>query len=211
MSSVTMTPNVTDRRRPLKSDLRRTAILDSLDEYLQQSSFESINIADISRRAGVTRSAFYFYFDSKAAAVAALVERMYDDAAAATDILTGDTGTPQTRIRASIVALFDAWNRNRYLFEAMFEARASSPAVREMWDADRHSFIGPVATMIAAERDAGRAPDGPDTEVLATVLLEFNDRMLERLMAGGPLNRDQLVEGAETVWLRTIYGAEAGS
>ena len=69
----------TDRRPPQRVTSRRDALLESLDQHLQESSLESINIADISRRAGVTRSAFYFYFENKAAAVAALMEEMYDE------------------------------------------------------------------------------------------------------------------------------------
>ena len=63
-----------------KGDERRTALLEALDHRLQESDLDSINIADISRRAGVTRSAFYFYFENKATAVAALMDEMYDDA-----------------------------------------------------------------------------------------------------------------------------------
>lgn len=200
----------TDRRQPHRSDQRRIAILESLDHHLQESSFESVNIADISRRAGVTRSAFYFYFENKAAAVAALMEQMYDDAFVATDLLTQAADEPARRIRTATDALFDTWERHRYLFQAMLEARASSAAVRELWDNDRESFVPPLAAMIEAERRAGRAADGPDPTVLATLLLEFNDRMLERLTVGGALTREQLKEGVVTIWLRTIYGAGNG-
>jgi AcrR family transcriptional regulator len=197
---------LTDRRQPQRSDQRRIAILESLDQHLQESSFESINIADISRRAGVTRSAFYFYFENKAAAVAALMEQMYDDAFVAADLLSNTAEAPQRRVRAMMDAFFDTWERHRYLYQAMLEARASSAAVREMWDSDRASFVPPVAATIDAERRAGRAPDGPDADVLATMLLEFNDRLLERLTVGGPLSAEQLKEGAVTIWLRAIYG-----
>ena len=196
----------TDRRQPQRSDQRRVAILESLDHHLQESSFESINIADISRRAGVTRSAFYFYFENKAAAVAALMEQMYDDAFVATELLTTDERTPEQRIRAATDAVFDSAERHRYLSRAMLQARASSAAVRDMWDSDRASFVPPVAAMIDAERRSGRAPDGPDPTLLATLLLEVNDRVLERLTVGGALSREQLAEGAVTIWLRTIYG-----
>ena len=54
------------------------------------------------------------------------------------------------------------------------------------------SFVESVAAMIRAERAAGAAPDGVDADVLATVLLEINDRLLERLTFGGPLTRQQL-------------------
>ena len=201
-------PTLTDRRQPPRSDRRRVAILESLDQHLQESSFESINIADISRRAGVTRSAFYFYFENKAAAVAALMEGMYEDAFRATENLTRSPESPRQRIRGAISALFETWERHRYLFSAMLEARASSSAVRQMWDSDRESFVAPVAAMIEAERAAGRAPDGPAAAVLASLLQELNDRLLERLTVGGPLSRDQLIEGAVMIWLRTIYRAD---
>jgi AcrR family transcriptional regulator len=201
----------TDRRQPLRSDQTRTAILESLDHHLQESSFESINIADISRRAGVSRSAFYFYFENKAAAVAALMERVYDEAFIATDALTNPMQPPARRIRAASEAMFETWERHRYLFSAMLEARASSSAVREMWDSDRESFVPRVTAMIESERAAGRAPDGPEAEVLATLLLEFNDRMLERLTLPGALTREQLIEGSVAIWLRTIYGTTRDS
>jgi len=172
---------------------------------LQESSLDSINIADIARQAGVTRSAFYFYFENKAAAVAALTQEMYAEAFAATDVLLG-TGTPAERIEGTIRGLFAAWDRHESLYRAMLEARATNPVVREMWEADRHSFVEPVAGMIRAERDGGRAPDGPDATVLAAVLLELNDRMLERLAADGPHPRDDLVAAVVAVWLRSIYG-----
>ena len=42
--------------------------------------------------------------------------------------------------------------------------------------------------------------------MLATVLLEFNDRLLERFILGGRLSREQLLDGAAAVWLSTIFG-----
>ena len=102
-----------DRRPPQKGDQRRSALLQSLDHHLQESSLDSINIADISRRAGVTRSAFYFYFENKAAAVAALMEELYDEVFAVSRLLTSSAGTPSTRIETMILGLFEAMERHR--------------------------------------------------------------------------------------------------
>lgn len=195
-----------DRRTPYRGDQRRAALLQALQEHLEDSSLESINIADIARAAGVTRSAFYFYFENKAAAVAALSQEVYAEIFLATEeVLLGD-GPPEQRIETTIRAVFDTWERHESLCRAMLEARATSAAVRTMWDSDRESFVEPVARMIAAERSAGRAPDGPDATVLAGVLLELNDRMLERLPAGDSHEREQRVDAAVTIWLRSIYG-----
>jgi AcrR family transcriptional regulator len=193
-----------------RGDRRRTALLEALDQHLRQmdparSSLDSINIADISRSAGVTRSAFYFYFDNKASAVAALMEEMYDESMVAADLLRGD-GPPAERVEAMVRGLFSAWERHEHIYRAMYDARATSSAVRELWDNDRESFVPVIAQVIDDERRAGRAPDGLDAAHLASVLLELNDRMLERLALGGPLGRDDLVDAVVAVWVHTIYG-----
>jgi TetR/AcrR family transcriptional regulator, ethionamide resistance regulator len=193
---------------PARGDRRRTALLESLDHFLRESSLDSINIADISRRAGVTRSAFYFYFENKATAVAALMEEMYDESLAAAEALTGG-GTPAENIEAMVRALFSTWDKHEHLFRASLDARASSATVRELWDSDRESFVPVVASMIESERASGAAPPGSDATALASVLLELNDRMLERLALGGKLGREQLVEAVVAIWLHTIYGEVA--
>jgi TetR/AcrR family transcriptional regulator, ethionamide resistance regulator len=197
-----------DEASPARGDRRRTALLESLDHFLREGSLDSINIADISRRAGVTRSAFYFYFENKASAVAALMEEMYDESLAAAEALTSG-GTPAENIEAMVRALFSTWDKHEHLFRASLDARASSATVRELWDSDRESFVPVVASMIESERSSGAAPPGTDATALASVLLELNDRMLERLALGGKLSREQLVEAVVAIWLHTIYGEVA--
>ncbi|MFN3002478.1 TetR/AcrR family transcriptional regulator [Mycolicibacterium wolinskyi] len=195
-----------DRRQPQRSDQRRTAILEALDEHLMQTGFDALNIAEVARQAGVGRSAFYFYFENKAAAVAALLEPMHDALLAANNILADTTAPPRARIHDTLDAVLRTAEDHRYLFQAMLEARGVSGAVRDMWDQARESFVPTVAAVITAERASGRAPDGADAHVLASLLMEFNDRLVERLIIGGPLTRRQLLEGAEAMWMGTIYG-----
>ena len=195
-----------DRRQPQRSDQRRTAILAALDEHLKQTGFDALNIAEVARQAGVGRSAFYFYFENKAAAVAALLEPMHEALLAANTILADTSQPPRARIRGTLEAVVHTADEHRYLFRAMWEARAANAAVRDMWDDARESFVPTVASVIAAERDDGRAPDGPEPQVLASLLMELNDRLVERVIVGGTLTRRQLLEGAEAMWMGTIYG-----
>ncbi|BBZ31620.1 TetR/AcrR family transcriptional regulator [Mycolicibacterium confluentis] len=196
----------TDRRVPQRSDQRRETLLDELETSLQERSFDDINLGEVAERAGVSRSAFYFYFENKAAAVAALMERMVDDTFFVTDVFTMADQTPESRVHIMLDGLFDTWERHRHMFAAMLEARGRSLPVREFWDEARLSFVDAVAQMIRSERAAGSAPDGIDPVVLATMLLEVNDRLLERLTFGGPLDRSQLAEGAAAIWLGSVYG-----
>jgi TetR/AcrR family transcriptional regulator, ethionamide resistance regulator len=192
----------TDRRPAVRSDVRREAILDALDEWLRGSSLEAINVAEIAKQAGVSRSAFYFYFENKAAAVAALMERIIDEVEAVNaELVTGEAG-PRERVVTMLDGLFDTCDRYRHVFAAMLEARGSSVAVREIWDSARESFAPAVADLIAAQEHSL----SPDPRVLALVLLEFNDRIIERFVLGGPLSRAELTEGAAAVWLSTVFG-----
>jgi AcrR family transcriptional regulator len=195
-----------DRRSVNRGDERRTALLRAFDELLREQSLDEVNVAEISRRAGVTRSAFYFYFESKAVAVLALMGELYDEASDATDLLVKAEGEPEPRIRTVIGTLFDAVDRSPHTYRALLEARATSPSVREMWEAGRAEFAGMVAEMIERERVAGHAVAGPDAGALGAVLLDLNDQAVERHALGLGPPREQHVDALVTIWLSTIYG-----
>ena len=197
-----------DRRTSNRGDARRDALLAAFDELLRQQTLEEVNVAEISRRAGVTRSAFYFYFESKAVAVLALMQGLYDAAADANELLVKAEGEPADRIRRAITMLFDSVDRTAHTYRALLEARASSPAVRDMWEAGRADFAGVIAGMIGTERAAGRAIAGPDDDALAKVLLDLNDHALERHSVGGGPSREQHIEALTHIWLRSIYSTD---
>lgn len=200
--------NPVDRRGPSRGDERRAEILHALEAILAEgANLDEINIADVSRRAGVTRSAFYFYFENKACAVAALADGFYADAAAATELLVDTDTAPAERIGASIHRIFDTLDRHALVYRAMLDARAHDPAVRELWERDRSSFVPAVAAMIEDERAAGRAAPGPDATTLASTLLDLNDRAMERRGRGEAPETDLHVEALTSIWLRSIYGS----
>jgi len=195
-----------DRRGPNRGDARRDALLQAFDELLREQSLDQINVAEISQRAGVTRSAFYFYFENKALAVMALMADLYDAAGDANELLVKAEGDPDQRIRQAITMLFDSVDTSPHTYRALLEARASSVAVRQMWDAGRADFAAVIAGMIETERAAGRASEGPDAASVAAVLLDLNDHALERHSLGSGPSREQHIEALAFIWLRTIYG-----
>lgn len=190
-----------------KGDARRTALLTALEEHLREgSTLDEINIADISRRAGVTRSAFYFYFENKAAAVAALHDEMYAEGFDAAGVLDGD-GTVRDRIETAIRAIMGGWSQRTHLFAAILDARAASPAVRDQWEDYQQSYVDVVTDLIEAERAAGAAPAGPDAREIALALLDLNDRTLERVVrAPEGFDADAHLDAVVHVWLTSIYG-----
>jgi AcrR family transcriptional regulator len=193
-----------------RGDERRSALLLALEDSLRAgSTLEEINIADISRRAGVTRSAFYFYFENKAAAVAVLHDDMYAEGFDAASVLGGD-GTVRDRISTAIRAIVTGWGQRTHLYAAILDARAASAAVREQWEEFQQSYVDVVADLIDAERAAGSAPAGPDAREVALALLDLNDRTLERVVrAPAGFDAGAHVDAVVHVWLTSIYGRTA--
>lgn len=195
-----------DRRGTNKGDARRDALLSAFDELLREQSLDDINVAEISRRAGVTRSAFYFYFESKALAVMALMQELYDAAADANEMLVKAEGDPEERIRPAITLLFDTVDSSPHTYRALLDARGSNPDVRQMWDAGLADFAAEIAGMIETDRAAGRAVEEPDANAVAAVLLDLNNHALERHALGSGPPREQHIDALVSIWLRTIYG-----
>ncbi|PTR24930.1 TetR family transcriptional regulator [Rhodococcus sp. OK519] len=210
MSSRPASTDATRTRRANKGEERRAAILEAVESLLEDHALDEISISDISRAAGVTRSGFYFYFDNKAKAVAALSRTVYGEMQEGARAYLGRVGSPREMIAGLITEVISTWERHPNLYRALRDARDSDPAVREMWDGDRSSFIEPVASVIDAERASGRAVDGPDSRALAVVLLDMNDRAVESLSRGGPgaLTPEAANEALVAVWLNTIYGSK---
>lgn len=92
----------------------RAALQTAFSQLLQERTYESITVGDITRRAGVGRTTFYRYFTAKADLVIALHEHIYEDIGALLPYeLMASEGVPP-----ALTALFErleGYNRSRML------------------------------------------------------------------------------------------------
>lgn len=195
----------TDRRQPARGDQRREALLLALREHLTHSKLDSISVGDIARKAGLTRPSFYFYFASKSVAVAALMEEPYNEMAAVNARLLDRSVPHRERIEAMIRGAAEIVERHQHLYRAMLAARADSDVIRELWEADRESFVPGIAQMIDLDRAEGIAPPGISSLDLVSVLVEMNEQVFERLVSGRSVDRERLIGTAAHIWLTSIY------
>ena len=70
---MTAQPAPQEARRS-RGDRQREAIVNAVRELLQERSFADLSVSTISERAGIARSGFYFYFDSKYAVLATIIK-----------------------------------------------------------------------------------------------------------------------------------------
>lgn len=196
-----------ERRRPRKGEERRSALLAALEQLLEEKPLAEISVEEITAKAGVTRPAFYFYFQTKAAAAAALIRNLYSEMITATTVFFDvDTGSPRERLRQSLSSGAQAWHEHGKLVCALFDA-AADPDIRVTLENWTDEFIGFTATRIEEERIAGRAPAGVPAAPLATVLINMNLRSFEqdaRNRASMP-EIEQTVDALVDVWAAALY------
>lgn len=200
------------QRAPRRGERRRGELLRALRDLLESRPLANISIGDITRAAGATRSAFYFYFPTKAAAVAALLEDMYEALLEASGRWHGvESGRGNDELREGFDAVVGYARAYPRLLVAVFDAVGSDAEVREMWAHWMRELAVRVGDKVARERAAGRAPDGADPGAVGTVLVAMNERALEqevRAIVGGAAPSDAMTDALYEIWQRAIYGGD---
>ncbi|MDV7267511.1 TetR/AcrR family transcriptional regulator, partial [Rhodococcus oxybenzonivorans] len=74
-------------RRNLKGDMREQAILEGAYEILRTEPLRNVSIDDLAKRAGLSRSSFYFYFESKWQVLSALLSSVTADVFTASSMI----------------------------------------------------------------------------------------------------------------------------
>src|SRR4051794_19367535 len=176
---------------PTRGDLRRQAILDGVEALLRDRPIAELAVEDVTEAAGITRSGFYFYFESKYAALGALLGGVWEEMAeAAAPFFAGSDEEPATYVPRTLADVHAAWQRHEHLLVAMLDASGTDPGVRELWEAWMQRWITMTAERVEAERAAGRAPNGPPAEALANVLLRMNERAFDAASRNGGSARE---------------------
>lgn len=191
-----------------KGDRREQALLDALESLLTECPLAKVSVGRIAARAGVGRTAFYFYFASREAALAALAQRsfapVYD---VAHDWFYGDDDFEIVLPRA-LEGVVDLWIEQTHLFTAIIDAGVHEEAMHILW---REQIEG-VARVIAQriDRDAQRDLTWPglDAEGTARGLAWMTERQCYVYLRRRPpsaQDRDHVLSTLVHLWSHSIY------
>jgi TetR/AcrR family transcriptional regulator, ethionamide resistance regulator len=190
-------------------DERERAILTTAERLLRQRSLAEISVDDLAQGAGISRSAFYFYFPSKDAVVLTLVDRVVEQAGAARDrVLELQAEDAQIAWRDGIQSFYEVFGAHRPVIRAVTDLSATNSEARELWSQVMDGWVAHVAGMIEAERERGAAPAGVAARDLATALVQMNERVLQAIfIEETPAVREQeVIDTLTHVWRSAIYG-----
>jgi AcrR family transcriptional regulator len=205
--------NEEQARKPTKGDLTSQAILDTAARLLAKRSLREIGIDELTAGAGVSRSTFYFHFESRDAVLYALSERVLQEIYASGVVwFRRSDESPGVAVRRALTATMALWREHGSVLRASVRGRESDPRLAELWEQVARRFMRSTAVQIESERRAGLAlPGPPSAKTLARVLVLMNETTCyHQSLAKKSAEWDaDMVETLAAIWLRTIYGPDA--
>ena len=147
-----------DAAGPRKGDLREAQILDAADGLLATKPFSDLTMDDIARQAGLSRSALYFYFDSKEAVLAGLHQRIYEAMASTVDPITGGLEPSEDAMRTAVDQVAPTGGPTPHALRTFHETAMVSPEFGQLWRTrlDHH-----VEVLTAIVEDTDQTPRPP--------------------------------------------------
>jgi len=198
-----------------RGDRQRRAIVQAVRELLQEKPFAELSVSTISDRAGVARSGFYFYFDSKYAVLAHILGEVAQEL----DELTHDFAprgadeSPGQFARRMIGSAAAVYAHNDPVMSACNMARGTDAEIREILDRYNDAVIDQIVPIVEAEIVGGTAdPITSDVRGLVRTLSATTALTLsgESMFIGPDRDFDRAVVVLEKLWLNALWGSRAG-
>lgn len=199
-----------------RGDKQRHAIVTAVRDLLQEKPFAELSVSSISDRAGVARSGFYFYFDSKYAVLAHILGEVAEELTELTGDFAprGDDETPSqfaTRMIGSAAAVYA---QNDPVMSACHSARSTDAEIREILDRYNEAVIDQIVPIVEAEIRSGAAdPIATDVRGLIRLLCAATALTLsgESLFTGPDRDVDRAMAVLEKLWLHALWGGQASA
>ena len=169
--------------------------------------YVDLNVERIARRAGISRTAFYFYFHDKRELLVRLTGDVSEELLAAAERWWNEGGGPEA-LESSLRDIVTLYLEHRTLLRAVVEASAADAELAVFWRELIGRFVEGTEKHIAAEQDTGRARTALPPRGTAFALCWMTERTIyEHLVQGLGTEPEPLVEPLLAVWRATVYPA----
>ena len=204
---MTAEPNDT---RQSRGDRQREAIITAVRELLEERSFAELSVSTISERAGVARSGFYFYFESKYAVLAVIVA----DAMEELDKLTHDFAprepdeSPSEFAERMVGYAAAVFASNDPIMAACSLARGTDAQIREIMDDFQDTVVDKIVGLVS--QDTGARPVSPDIRGLVRTLTAVTSMTLshDSAFVGRDQDPARAVEIVQRLWQYGLWGRD---
>lgn len=199
-----------------RGDKQRHAIVQAVRELLEEKPFAELSVSTISDRAGVARSGFYFYFDSKYAVLAQILGEVAHELEELTHDFAprGDDETPAEFAKRMVGSAAAVYAHNDPVMSACNIARNTDAEIRDILDGYNDAIIDQIVPIVEAEIRGGTAdPITTDVRTLVRTLAATTAFALsgDSAFVGPDRDVDRVVQVLEKLWLHALWGGQVGN
>jgi TetR/AcrR family transcriptional regulator, ethionamide resistance regulator len=182
------------------------AVLSATEELLREGrGYAELRVEEITTRAGISRTAFYFYFRDKRELLMRLTEDVAEILYAEADAWWSGGGDGREDLERALAIVIALYREHGVLLRAVVEASAYDEAVAGFWRAIVGRFVEASRRRIEQEQARG-AMTGVAAEATAFALTWMTERACyQRLAQGGDLS-DDFQTGLVHIWVAALYG-----
>jgi AcrR family transcriptional regulator len=198
-----------------RGDKHRLAIMAAVRELLQERPFAELSVSTISLRAGVGRSGFYFYFDSKYAVLAQIVAEATQELEELTQFFAPrqPDESPEQFAKRMVGSAAAVYAHNDPVMTACNAARYTDVEIQSMLEQQLEVVLRDIVAIVEAEMQAGTAnPISDDIPTLVRTLIGTTSLMLtgDPIFVGRDDDLDRRVRLLEQLWLNSLWGGGRG-
>jgi TetR/AcrR family transcriptional regulator, ethionamide resistance regulator len=184
------------------------AVLAATEALLAEgASYADLNIERIATRAGISRTAFYFYFRDKRELLMRLTEDVNELLYQQADIWFSGAGAPEPEIREALTNIAALYAEHGVLLRAIVEVSTYDDEVAQFWRGMLGRFVDASRRRIESEQEVGLSV-ARHAHATAFALCWMTERtMYQHLVQAGPMTSDEMVDALVGIWLHSVYGS----
>jgi AcrR family transcriptional regulator len=191
--------------QPSHRDEVRQSMRAAVLGLLEDRPFKDLTIDEIAGAAGLTRTAFYFYFKNKVEVLAAVVEELAGDLYKEADRWwSGDDENVELAMREALEGTARVNQRHAAVLRAAIEVTTYDATFAGLYRQLTERFVTNAAEHIRDEQAAGRARQ-VDPQASAEALIWMTERCGYQMIAMDGLEVSEFVDALIPVWLHALY------
>ena len=197
-----------------RGDRQRQAIVQAVRELLEERPFAQLSVSTISDRAGVARSGFYFYFDSKYAVLAQILADATHELEELTEYFAprGPDESPAAFAKRMVGSAAAVYAHNDPVMSACNAARNTDAEIRDLLDQQVEGVVQQIIGIVKDELRAGTAHPITDDIPALVRTLSCHHRANAVRRHRFPGRRGDVQRGVrvlEALWLNALWGGRS--
>jgi len=188
------------RRGEVEARLR-----EAITTLAAESTFRDLRVEEIAAAAGLSRSAFYFYYPGKLELLLDATQRVSEQLFEQADRWYSGSGDSKVLIVEVLRDNASTWAQHADLLRMATEVASYDEEISVYWRGLVDRFVRGVAGRVRRDQEAGLVSADIDPESCAEILVYANEAYFLRNVAWDGGSPEDAARALAPIWLRTLY------